>query len=365
MLIPSEGRARLYVDGRYHIQADQEVDGESIEVCKVSMGGQLLGEVMEAVKGVPVLGYVAERVSCGQAARLSEAAIEAMPLESGVIDEILGLSGLKHIRPIEFVDESIAGRSIALKLNAVFARMDPAKPTALLLCALDDIAWLTEGRAYHFPCQSSFAGVGLATADGVHIAVAKGLMPTERAPQGVTFYEGSFADVLSLPAFDAIEAVFYDPNSATDGLIRQVEALRSDWECVSGPSPLVQERAHKTPAELEHFRSMNRRASVAIAETVRWVREQLKADQAVSEAAFHAAANQNYADGGAQDLSFPTISGIGANSAIIHYGGADANVFADVNDLMLLDSGGLYEGGFCTDTTRTFIAGGAAATPTD
>jgi Xaa-Pro aminopeptidase len=110
---------------------------------------------------------------------------------------------------------------------------------------------------------------------------------------------------------------------------------------------------------------MNLRASAAIADTVRWVRGQLSEGQAVTEAAFQAVANQNYEDHGARDLSFHTISGVGANSAIIHYSGADETVFADTNDLMLLDSGGLYEGGFCTDTTRTFIAGGASATPSD
>ena len=79
----------------------------------------------------------------------------------------------------------------------------------------------------------------------------------------------------------------------------------------------------------------------------------------VTELGFHDAANGFYEEEGARDLSFHTISAIGASSAIIHFSDPSADVVAKPTDLMLLDSGGLYEGGIATDITRTFLAGGS------
>jgi Xaa-Pro aminopeptidase len=56
------------------------------------------------------------------------------------------------------------------------------------------------------------------------------------------------------------------------------------------------------------------------------------------------------------DLSFPTIPGIGTNSAIIHYSHADSNNVGKDGDFYLLDSGCHYTGG-TTDTTRTTVFG--------
>ena len=62
------------------------------------------------------------------------------------------------------------------------------------------------------------------------------------------------------------------------------------------------------------------------------------------------------------DLSFPTICGVGANGAIIHYNPLNAPEPAtmDGSALVLLDSGGQYTCG-TTDVTRTFHLG----TPSD
>lgn len=365
LLIPEQGRARLYVDGRYHIQADQEVDPSLVRVVKVSMGAQLFSTLLDDIGDVAVLGYEPDRVSGRHANQLRSRAKSVEPLPGGALATALQVEPIAHIKPIEFIPESISGRTVPEKLSAVFKHLEQPKKTALLLGALDDIAWLSEGRAYHFPYQSSFAAVGVATSDCVHVVVEEGLLPDGAVPEGVFFHEGELSDLLAAQAFDSIKAISFDPGNTTDGLVRQVSMARPKWELSSEPSPVVRERALKTHAELDHFRSMNRRASRSITGTISWVRRQIAEGETVTESSFHEKANQCYAAEGARDLSFHTISGVGSNSAIIHYAKADEKVIAGRDDLMLLDSGGLYEGGFCTDTTRTFIAGGVLAQPTE
>ena len=49
LLVPAEGRAKLFVDGRYHIQADQEADPSIIEVVKVPFGTLLQTAALDAI----------------------------------------------------------------------------------------------------------------------------------------------------------------------------------------------------------------------------------------------------------------------------------------------------------------------------
>lgn len=58
---------------------------------------------------------------------------------------------------------------------------------------------------------------------------------------------------------------------------------------------------------------------------------------------------------GAHDQSFNTIAGVGFNGSIMHYGNPSDEVIIKQDDMILLDSGGYFDGGWATDTTRTFL----------
>ena len=363
MLVPVDGRAKLFVDGRYHIQADQEVDSDLIEVVKVTFGGQLTQALLDSLAGRGTIGCEGDRMSTSLADAVEESADAIHAFDDGELASALARSPLTHAKPLEFIDPAISGRTVSEKLEVVFADIEAPESTVLLLSALDDIAWLSEGRGYHFPCQSSFAATGFATADEVHISVDPEVLAIgcEGAPASVFFHAEPVCELLESSSHDQIEVLRYDPAQVTPSALRKIAARRPDWRRVSGRSPVVGARAVKTPAELEHFESMNRRSSQAITNTIRWVRERIAAGDDVSEAGFYAAANGYYEAQGARDLSFGTIAAVGADTAIIHFSDPKASVFASPDDLMLLDSGGLYEGGFSTDITRSFLAGGARA----
>jgi Xaa-Pro aminopeptidase len=74
-------------------------------------------------------------------------------------------------------------------------------------------------------------------------------------------------------------------------------------------------------------------------------------------------ADQFYAEVGSLEQSFKTIAAVGPNSSIIHFGSSSDSVVVKNDDLMLLDSGAYYEGGFATDTTRAFFANPHKAKP--
>lgn len=60
------------------------------------------------------------------------------------------------------------------------------------------------------------------------------------------------------------------------------------------------------------------------------------------------------------DQSFKTIAALGPNSSIIHFSNPSEEIKFQPGELALLDSGGYFESGYATDTTRAFLSGGVA-----
>jgi len=130
------------------------------------------------------------------------------------------------------------------------------------------------------------------------------------------------------------------------------------------PSPVILPKACKNDAELSGMLDAHLADGAALAHFFAWLRKAVvdegaaptEVDIATRLAAFRAA------QPGFLDLSFPTIAGVGANGAIIHYNPSNAESPArlDGSQLMLLDSGGQYERG-TTDVTRTFHLGEPSA----
>ncbi len=110
------------------------------------------------------------------------------------------------------------------------------------------------------------------------------------------------------------------------------------------------------------IRSAFLKSSRAIAKTLRWGKSE-SVKRKVSETDLAAHLYASYAEEGAVALSFKTISGAGANSAIIHYSNPSGTEYFDPGKIALLDSGAYYDKGFCTDCTRGFFAGGSAGGP--
>ncbi|KAJ0079247.1 hypothetical protein Patl1_22630 [Pistacia atlantica] len=119
-------------------------------------------------------------------------------------------------------------------------------------------------------------------------------------------------------------------------------------------SPVAVAKALKNSAELEGMRNSHLRDAAALAQFWVWLEEELYNGVKLTEV--------DVADkllefrpkqAGFIDTSFDTISGSGANGAIIHYKPeADNCSVVDSNKLFLLDSGAQYEDG-TTDITRT------------
>ena len=152
-LLCPEG-SHLFVDSRYYLQADQEVDPASFRVHKLGMEGAhtLTGWLteLERQRGSLRVGFdpfsisMEAHTSYVQALKNSESAL--VPITPNLIDAVWDDCPAPPAQPIYSLPDDVTGCSVAEKLTAMRAEMAKAGADAVILTKLDEIAWVTNLR---------------------------------------------------------------------------------------------------------------------------------------------------------------------------------------------------------------------------
>jgi len=330
VLLERGKRVRLYVDGRYHQQADEEVDADLIEVVKCAYGvsnKEKLKEDLACAQG-PKLGLFASRTFLADKLYFASAVSEVVSFSEEQLKGLIPLVTPQENCRVEYVDISLTGKSTEDKLKEVLAA-----DAGLFISQMDSLSWVINGRGYQLPYQSAVVAKGLATRDQVRL-IANG-----------------YAE--DIPKLD-LAKVSYDPQHISVTDFTTLTSLYGD-ALVEKPGGIQQQHAFKNPGEIKAMEKSFAKGDRGIFKTMQWVRECYTNKKTFSELDFYHCAEKNYRETGAKSQSFHTIAGIGANSAIIHFANPSAAVVVKEGDLLLLDSGGYWQSGFATDTTRVGV----------
>ncbi|MBT3584373.1 MAG: M24 family metallopeptidase [Halobacteriovoraceae bacterium] len=361
LLVPLEGAAVLFVDGRYQQQAVQEVDPVLVKVESRAFLPQLEGALIETLKklGLSKIGLEPERTTLSFYQQL-EADFELVALETGELEqEILSPANYKkgEILPLE---KNWSGASTSEKLQRLLG-----EGQAVWVNALDSIAWLANCRCSQMPYQATFRAKALATREKLFICPHQGLtlsasLKDDPAIEWVpSQHHSSFAAYVMAEKLVSEQMVLsYDPGTIPAYDYQQFEGR---LKLVSEVGKVLSLQCQKSAEEITAFEESFDKSDQAIHATLNWVYQQVDGGQSISEMDFYNKTNENYKKLGAYDLSFKTIAAFGANSSIVHYGDPKGDLFLAPQQLALLDSGGLFDYGMATDTTRTIFSGG---TPT-
>lgn len=359
VLVPANGRVRLYVDGRYHEQADLEVDAKEVEVMKVDGNSSTTEELAQDVKrlGFKKLGYEADRTTLGYLKKLSTFAADTVSLDSQALSKEIQFEALPVPREIQFVERKFRGRDTLEKTRSIFTN----DKQAMYLTALDTIAWITNCRGYHLPFLSSFYAKALVTKEKVYVFVTPDTPVSDKARKesGIEWISLPFSGVEKeldrLQNTLHLNEVWFDPgmlNSADFSMLVKIFGTDRLKERAGG---LYDHQSIKEPVEIQQMDASFRKADKAIFNTIKWVKDSIKAGKRITELDLYNETSKKYKEQNAVDQSFNTIAGVGPNGSIIHYGNPSDEVVIKDSDMILLDSGGYFEGGWATDTTRTFF----------
>jgi Xaa-Pro aminopeptidase len=372
--------AWLFVDGRYHVQADREIDAGVWTVVKSAFGvtnekalGEKLIELAAKCEGDAALaaGYEPERYAVKTFDALEEqlrgVAVSLRPLAPSPIDRVRGevpfaITGDGRLRVL---DESSVGRSVGDKVKDIAAWLTTRRADALVVSKLDEIAWLTNLRGSEASYATTFRAEAVATRDAVLLCVHAAPVTDElraRCP-GVRFvaHDELFSALKEAASKGRKPRVALDPASVSVATRDAFAALPA--EVLALESPIVKAKAKKNPTELAAMKRAFAKADSVVAEAQRWLLGEVSNGARVSETDFARKVESLFLAAGAVGLSFKVISAFGLNGASVHHPPSDSTLI-EAGQLMLLDTGCYFEEGYATDLTRTFFVGGAGDAPT-
>ncbi len=352
--------AAVFVDGRYTLQAEAQVDGDLFERRHVTDDPPHAWVAAHLGRGGK-LGYdpwllTADGLERYRAAGAkSEGELVACP--ANPIDAVWREQPPAPIAPVVAHELRFAGVSAADKRARVAAAIADAGASGCLISAPESIAWLLNirgGDVPYCPLPLAFAiarasgrvelfvdrrklAPGLAAHLGPHVAV--------RAPEEL----GPALDELAQTG----QPVQADPSGTSAWVFERI--ARAGGKVLRAADPCAHPKACKNPVEIDGARAAHRRDGAALVRFLSWLEETAPG---VSELD---AAERLYALRRDNELyrgpSFPTIAGAGPNGAIVHYQASEeSNRRLDAGMLFLVDSGGQYLDG-TTDVTRTVAVG--------
>ena len=317
-------RAALFVDGRYTLQAQDQVDAGLYAHRHISEQPATEWIAANLPKGA-VLGYDPWLHTPGELERYRTAAERAggsmRALAANPIDAIWTDRPGPPLAPVVPHDLRFAGKAAAEKRREVAAALAKDAIDAAVLTAPDSIAWLLNirgGDVPHTPLPLSFAILHGDARVELFIDRRKLASGTEAhlGPE-VTIAE---PDALG-PALDRLGAakrrVLADPAMSAVWVFDRLAAAGARVHRAADPCQLP--KACKNAVELAGTRAAHRRDGAALTRFLAWL-ARAASNGALSEIAASDEL-EKFRRGGEnfRDLSFPTISGAGANGAIVHY----------------------------------------------
>lgn len=354
--------ARLWVDGRYFIQAAEQLKGSTIEMMKMREPGvPTINEYLEeALKDGQTLGFDGRVVSMGDGKSYREIAdkkngkvIYAYDLIDAIWEERPALSE----EPVFVLEQKYAGETTESKLTRIREFMKEHGATAHILTTLDDICWTLNIRGNDiefFPLVLSYAVI---TMDKMELYINETKLSDEikalLAKDGVVLhpYNDIYEDVKNIAAD---EVLLIDPARLNYAIYSNIP---DGVKKVEERNPEVLFKSIKNPVEVENMRQAQIKDGIAHVRFMKWLKEnigkttitEMSASDKLDE--FRAELNNFIRP------SFGPISSYGEHCALCHYSSSpETNVELKEGSVYLTDTGaGFYEGS--TDITRTYALG--------
>ncbi len=363
-------KALLWTDSRYYLQAGIELKDSTIELMRESdidcpsITDWLCDELKIKNEKLKI-GVNPEMFSVNDFGewrdKLSDAGIQVKSID---LIKSLWTEGRPAIPADKLYPYSadFAGETVESKLARMREKIAAKHGDALIISALDEIAWLLNIRGNDVEFNPVVIAYVVLQADKCTLFVDAHKIDSP-AQNYLDFnnidvqpYEAVFDYIRSLQG-----TVLYDGARVNEALY---EAIPEACKKVNTKSPILIDKAKKNAVELEGERIAMRQDSAALTRFFKWL-EELKMENGqwkigtltewdlMEKLHEFRLMGENFVE-----ESFGTIAGYKGNGAIVHYAATKDNC-AEVHPegMLLLDSGGQYLDG-TTDITRTVWLGG-------
>ena len=292
----------LFVDGRYHTQADNEAK-DGVTVVKLQLGQKQDDEIKKLLDKTKTLGIISKKVSQSRLESFNGYKIKLLDKDP--------INDFTESHNVEFVQAMPA------------KEYHPEKPT--FITNLEEVSYITGKRDFSKDCTSKIWAK-------LYIDKDKQILLTDDTDEFLRGFNGELVvDKNSINAYDY---------SLIKNPIHKVSEIKSM-------------KSVKSKEELEAYKQAFERTDKAVMA----IREFIESNDNLSEYDIAKRLKEEFIKYGAKSLSFNSIVAINQNSALAHYAKNAKDVILNKGSLVLIDCGAYYESGLATDITRVFVKG--------
>lgn len=349
----------LWTDSRYFLQAASQLEDTGIMLFKDRLPetpsiAEWLGSVLSPGDKVGIDGWVNTTTEAENLQKQLQAYGLQLVSTEDPFQRIWKDRPSLPLNPPFILPLSYAGKNCTEKIAEIREQILLNHADAILLSALDEIAWTLNLRGSDVHCNPVFISYLFITDTTTTLYI----LPEKITPEIKQYLNDNQIEV---KPYQAIEADLHHYTGKgiqlTPGTNYALYQAASHNQIIRHESPVLYMKAIKNETEIQGFHHAMIKDGIAMVKFLFWLKNTVKNSQetelSIDRKLYNLRAEQKDFKG----ISFDTIAGYQAHGAIVHYEATEeTNATLHPEGLLLLDSGAQYLDG-TTDITRTIVLG--------
>ena len=344
-------KAFLFVDGRYTLQAQKEIN-KSLKVVPIhkTKPSEILNKNKQKLK----IGFDPKLYNTASLINLFKAKnIDLIPIKKNLIDKIWLNRPRKKFRKFFILKTKHSGQDYKQKVNLICSILKKRRLKNLLITAPENVAWLLNIRGK----DNSFSPIPNCNAIVNNKKKITLIVDNKKISKN---FKLQFGKILEYVDPSNIIAYLNNIDNKQNFLIDKItcsffykERIAKRFKYVEEIDPIFFIKSKKNTVEINNTIKSHISDGVALTKFIFWIKNNINKIEITELSAQKKLEKFRKKNSDYISPSFNTISGSGPNGAIVHYKANDkTNRKIKVKDIYLCDSGGQYHYG-TTDVTRT------------
>lgn len=349
----------LWTDSRYFLQAASQLENTGIMLFKDRLPetpsiAEWLGSVLSPGDKVGIDGWVNTTAEAENLQKQLQAYGLQLVSTEDPFQRIWKDRPSLPLNPPFILPLSYAGKNCTEKIAEIREQIFLNHADAILLSALDEIAWTLNLRGSDVHCNPVFVSYLFITDTTTTLYI----LPEKITPEIKQYLNDNQIEVKPYQAIEADLRHYTGKGiQLTPGTNYALYQAASHNQIIRHESPVLYMKAIKNETEIQGFHHAMIKDGIAMVKFLFWLKNTVKNSQetelSIDRKLYNLRAEQKDFKG----ISFDTIAGYQAHGAIVHYEATEeTNATLHPEGLLLLDSGAQYLDG-TTDITRTIVLG--------
>lgn len=359
-LVVLKTRAYLWTDGRYHIQAEKQLENTGIILMKQGLPDvpTIFEFLRKKLKANEVLAFDGKVLNANFVLELKKNINDKVIIKSDVdlLNDVWVDRPSLPFSIIYKLDPFFTGKTYEDKLNEIHEIMKESRTDTFILSSLEDQAWLYNLRGNDINHTPVFLSFTIITLDHTILFVDTNKIDlmVERYLDDNEITVKPYSDIYDMLLGLRGKSILIDLKNTN---YQVYSSIYKNNKLIDAQNPTILLKAVKNETEIKNIKLAHVKDGVAFTKFMQYVKSYYGKVEMSELSVSDYLQTLREQTSGFVDLSFNTICGWKEHGAMMHYSATkDSNYTLDDSSFLLIDSGGHYLEG-TTDITRTLALG--------